>query len=233
MARGQERPRGGAGERPPTERRRRAMARREQILDAAVGLFAERGFAATTTKEIARAAGVADGLVFHYFPDKASILKAIAERRSAFAGEALAILEGAEWRPAREVLGEIGEAFVGTLYGERDLAATMLAEGQTDPELGAGLGEFLGRVVERLAGYLASRARRGELREYVPAEVGAQMFLSSLLVFFVTHRHLPETEWRGRASAHVGALIEAWFAGVGSAAGAAVPSSAPPGEKPA
>lgn len=45
-----------------------------QIRAAARRVFAERGYAAATTDEIARAAGVSPGLVFHYFPSKKALL---------------------------------------------------------------------------------------------------------------------------------------------------------------
>jgi AcrR family transcriptional regulator len=52
----------------------RHAARRLQILDAALTCFAERGFDRTTTAQVARAAGVGSGTLFHYFPTKAQLL---------------------------------------------------------------------------------------------------------------------------------------------------------------
>lgn len=54
-----------------------SAARRKAILDATLPLFARKGFAATTTKEIAQAAGVSEGLIFKHFPSKASLYEAI------------------------------------------------------------------------------------------------------------------------------------------------------------
>ncbi|MBN2467138.1 MAG: TetR/AcrR family transcriptional regulator [Deltaproteobacteria bacterium] len=50
------------------------MDRKKAILDAAAALFAERGFAATPTAEIARRAGVAEGTIFHHFKNKDELL---------------------------------------------------------------------------------------------------------------------------------------------------------------
>ncbi|MBP2297650.1 TetR/AcrR family transcriptional regulator [Azospirillum picis] len=58
-------------------RRLDSSARRRAILDAALPLFARKGFAATTTKEIAQAAGVSEALIFKHFPTKASLYEAI------------------------------------------------------------------------------------------------------------------------------------------------------------
>src|SRR4029453_12240340 len=86
-------------DRQPTARQRQAAARREQILKTALGLFAAQGFDATSTKQIAKEAGIAEGLIFHYFPPKASLLSAILEdrmeERRAFRNELRPLLEGA------------------------------------------------------------------------------------------------------------------------------------------
>jgi len=50
------------------------MSRKEAILEAATKLFAQRGFSATPTSGIAKEAGVAEGLIFHYFQTKEGIL---------------------------------------------------------------------------------------------------------------------------------------------------------------
>lgn len=50
------------------------MSRKDDILDAAVILFAENGYFATPTSAIAKKAGVAEGLIFHHFKNKAGIL---------------------------------------------------------------------------------------------------------------------------------------------------------------
>jgi len=50
------------------------MSKKEAILNAAIDLFAERGFNATPTSAIAKTADVAEGLIFHYFKTKNGIL---------------------------------------------------------------------------------------------------------------------------------------------------------------
>ena len=55
----------------------RHARRRASILEAAAGLFAERGFDRTTTAAICATAGIGSGTLFHYFPDKAAIFRAL------------------------------------------------------------------------------------------------------------------------------------------------------------
>ena len=59
---------------PP--RQRRKDARPQELLDAALRLFVEKGFAATRAEEVAAAAGVSKGTLYLYFPSKEELLKA-------------------------------------------------------------------------------------------------------------------------------------------------------------
>lgn len=60
-----------------TRTRLDAEGRRRAIVEAAMPLFARKGFAGATTKEIARAAGVSEALVFQHFPSKAALYQEI------------------------------------------------------------------------------------------------------------------------------------------------------------
>lgn len=55
-------------------------ARRNQILDAATTVFAEKGFHRATIKDIAKLAGIADGTIYTYFTSKTEVLLAILHR---------------------------------------------------------------------------------------------------------------------------------------------------------
>jgi len=52
-------------------------ARRTQILEAAATVFSEKGFHPTTIKDVARAAGIADGTIYNYFENKSALLLGI------------------------------------------------------------------------------------------------------------------------------------------------------------
>lgn len=56
--------------------------RREQIIDAAMRVFAQKGFAKATNKDIAREAGITAGLIYHYFTSKEDLLGVVIEERS-------------------------------------------------------------------------------------------------------------------------------------------------------
>src|SRR5918994_3137507 len=114
---------------PPTSRRltsrqRQAAARREQILKTALKLFAAQGFDATSTRQIAREVGIAEGLIFHYFATKASLLSAILEdrvqERRAFRRELRPLLEAATGKPAPEVLRSVASGWFATLRRDEE-----------------------------------------------------------------------------------------------------------------
>src|SRR5256885_4023790 len=58
----------------------RSERSRNQILDAALKLFAHRGFGATSVRDIAEEAALSKGNVYHHFPDKESIFRALLDR---------------------------------------------------------------------------------------------------------------------------------------------------------
>lgn len=62
---------------PPAKHARRKDARPGELLDAALGLFVEKGFAATRAEEVAKLAGVSKGTLFLYFASKEELFKAV------------------------------------------------------------------------------------------------------------------------------------------------------------
>jgi len=57
--------------------RRRKEARPAELLDAALEVFVERGYAATRLEDVARRAGITKGAMYHYFENKESLFKAM------------------------------------------------------------------------------------------------------------------------------------------------------------
>src|SRR5437588_4302505 len=65
------------------QREERSERSRRNVLDAALRLFAHRGYRATTVRDIADAAKVSTGAVYHYFADKETMFRALLEEFSA------------------------------------------------------------------------------------------------------------------------------------------------------
>ncbi len=62
---------------PASARQRRKDARPQELLDAALDLFVERGFAATRSEDVAARAGVSKGTLYLYYPSKEELLKEV------------------------------------------------------------------------------------------------------------------------------------------------------------
>ena len=98
----------------PAHRRRRKEARPQELLDAALALFVEKGFAATRAEEVAAAAGVSKGTLYLYYPSKEELFKAVVRHNLSSL-----IAEGVEVEGQRDFLAENGcYDFQGYLYSK-------------------------------------------------------------------------------------------------------------------
>lgn len=68
---------------PRRSQAQRRAETRNQLLDTALSLFAEKGFADTGTPEIVERAGLTRGALYHHFRDKTDLFRAVAEREAA------------------------------------------------------------------------------------------------------------------------------------------------------
>ncbi len=87
--------------RPSPRWRRRAEARPEEILDAALAEFTERGFDAARMEDIAGRAGLSKAAIYLYFPSKAALLEALIEAKvSPLAKQAATLAQAGRPDPA-------------------------------------------------------------------------------------------------------------------------------------
>ncbi|HET8729142.1 MAG TPA: helix-turn-helix domain-containing protein [Alphaproteobacteria bacterium] len=68
--------------RQPRSNRERTQATRHALISSARTLFVEKGYAATSTPEIAAAAGITRGALYHHFEDKRDLLRAVLDREA-------------------------------------------------------------------------------------------------------------------------------------------------------
>jgi AcrR family transcriptional regulator len=198
---------------PRTTRQQQALARREQIVEAALGLFAQQGFDGTSTKHIAQVVGVTEGLVFHYFPTKADLLTAVLETHHSFLNTLRSILAEANDQPASVMLPRIATGWLKTLRREAAITAVLLGTAQTNPQVGETLHQVIRVGITLLATYLRTRVQAGELRADLSLETSAHLFFSSLIIFFVTYRSLTDTAWDARVTTFVQEMLSVWFTG--------------------
>jgi AcrR family transcriptional regulator len=105
---------------PPVDRRR-------QILDAAIRVFARQGFHACRVSDIAREAGVAYGLVYHYFDTKEQVLNELFEERWSLL---LAAIDEVDARPipSREKLDAVAGFIIDSYRHDPELMKVIIVE---------------------------------------------------------------------------------------------------------
>jgi transcriptional regulator, TetR family len=102
-------------------------ARRAQILRAAIELFGEHGYRATSLREIATHCGITHAGVLHHFPTKEALLVAVLKQRDAEDTEGLQT-EVTSWQEAGQLLLDAVQANITTRRGLVELFVTLSAE---------------------------------------------------------------------------------------------------------
>jgi TetR/AcrR family fatty acid metabolism transcriptional regulator len=105
---------------PPVDRRR-------QILDAAVRVFARQGFHACRVSDIAREAGVAYGLVYHYFTSKEQVLNELFTERWSLLLQAIEEID-AQPTPPREKLDAVAGFIIDSYRHDPELMKVIIVE---------------------------------------------------------------------------------------------------------
>ncbi|BFH59960.1 TetR/AcrR family transcriptional regulator [Paenibacillus azoreducens] len=109
-------------------------SRRDQIIDAAVASFAEHGYYKTTTANVAKAAGVTQPYVFHFFKSKEDLFIAVLERAKGKIEEAFVNVEA----PPEQLVEVMGRAFGQLMKTHRDeMLVTMQAFTTSEPGIRA------------------------------------------------------------------------------------------------
>jgi AcrR family transcriptional regulator len=109
-------------------------ARRDQILEAAVGVFADKGFHRATTKEIASAAGVSEGTIYNYFENKADLLINMITRLADMEALPDELTGALEW-DAQEFLAAMMRHRMARIEQNHEILQAILPEILINPEL--------------------------------------------------------------------------------------------------
>jgi AcrR family transcriptional regulator len=159
-------------------------ARRDQIVEAATRVFAEKGFHRATTREVARAAGVSEGTIYNYFADKDALLMAILERLNESERRAQDFEEGMA-TDFRGFFKEYLRRRVGLIWEEQAVFRVALSEMLVNAELRE---RYIREVVNptmRIAEEdFQSRMERGEVRE-MDASLASRSVAGSVLGILV------------------------------------------------
>ena len=137
--------------------------KRKLILDAAVRVFARSGYHGSRVGDIAEEAGVAHGLLYHYFSSKEQVLQTIFRENWGELIERFRAVEAAD-EPAGEKLAGIAKILLRTWRNDPDLVTVMVREVARSPQLQAQVEEvreafaIVQRVIEQ--GQAAGTFRR-------------------------------------------------------------------------
>ena len=178
---------------PPVDsalRQRRQDARPHELLQAALELFVEKGFAATRAEEVARRAGVSKGTLYLYYPSKEELFKAVVRHNLS-----TLIAEGVEI--AGQFDGSSSDLLVRLLHTWRQrignspaggIHKVVLSEVRNFPELAQFYTDEVIVPADNLfSGCVERGIARGEFRPMPTHEVA--MALIAPMIFMALHRH--------------------------------------------
>ena len=162
--------------------------RREQILQTAVNLFSQRGFKGTTTKEIARAVGVSEAMLFRHFATKEELYGAILDEKGCREGakrfpweENAALQKAIEQKDDKAVFYHIALDAMNQHQNDVSFLRLLFYSALEEHSLADRFfHEFVQQVYEFIGGYIQQRQKDGAFRKFKP-RVAVRAFLGMLI----------------------------------------------------
>ncbi|TAN40089.1 MAG: TetR/AcrR family transcriptional regulator [Nitrospirae bacterium] len=172
-----------------------AIKTRDKILNAGLKLISTRGYLGATTKEIARAAGVAELTVFRHFESKEKLFEAVLTRYT-FLPVLKEMIPEIAGMPYEKALREIAGRQLQVLSLRRDMVKIMHAEMGRYPEKVQEIyHSFIDQLIKVLAAYFDGLIKKGLLREF-DAELGARAFFGMFFSYFNAQEFLMRKKHR-------------------------------------
>jgi len=161
-----------------TERSIAQTEKRRQLLDAAVRVFARKGYHASRVGDIAEEAGVAHGLLYHYFERKEAVLEAIFRETW---GELLAAIRDVEAAglPAREQLRQVAAIILRSWKRRPDVVRVLVLEIARSPDLHRRFDE-LGELFAAIERIVALGQSDGVFRDELDPRLASWIFYGAL-----------------------------------------------------
>jgi TetR/AcrR family fatty acid metabolism transcriptional regulator len=153
--------------------------KRRQIMEAAVRAFARKGYHACRVGEIAEEAGVAYGLVYHYFGSKEEVLESIF--RDTWTQMLARIKEVAEsGESANEQVRKVTALVLRTWRRDPDLVRVLVREVTRSPEQLQRQIDEIGHAYDALEQIVANGQETGEFRSDLNSKIAATIFYGAL-----------------------------------------------------
>lgn len=160
------------------ERTQGVEDKRRQLLDAAVRVFARKGYHASRVGDIAVEAGVAHGLLYHYFASKDQVLEAVFRENWSVLQARIASVEETD-EPAADQLRHISAIVLRTWLHLPDVVRVVIREFGRSPELAERIGE-LAQPIEVIQRVIERGIERGEFRKDIDPRVAATVVYGSI-----------------------------------------------------
>lgn len=164
---------------PRVPRQARSRDKRDRLLAAALALFGERGYEATTIDAIADRAGVSTGIFYNYFRSKRQILLTLAEER--LARVRLDVASLAEGPLTEERIASMLQTYLVESRDYVGLQRARLELALSDPDVAAYDSRQHASMRDEMARGIARRVADGELRAHLDAQ-GAAAAILALIV---------------------------------------------------
>jgi AcrR family transcriptional regulator len=194
--------------------RRRKDARPQEILEAALACFAEKGFATTRMEDIAERAGVTKGTIYLYFESKEAVFKTLVREsigsQITQVSESIRTFDGNSSDLLRFVLGTIGE-FIRT-SDRVVLPKVLLADAGNFPELAQFYREeVIDKGLGAMSAVIARGISRGEFRAVAPQHT-ARLCVAPLLLAILWRTTFAQFDsepydYRGLVDTHLDVLL--------------------------
>jgi len=155
-----------------------AEEKRRVILDAAVRVFAHKGFHTSRVGDIAEEAGIAHGLLYHYFSSKDEVLETIFRDNWTLLLDRIHAVEESD-EPAREQLGHVAAILLRTWRHEPDVVRVLVREIARSPELQQRIGELV-KPIDAIQRIVEHGQRTGEFRSDLDSRLAAIIFYGGI-----------------------------------------------------
>jgi TetR/AcrR family transcriptional regulator, fatty acid metabolism regulator protein len=154
--------------------------KRRLILDAAVRVFARQGFHACRVSDIADEAGVAYGLVYHYFDSKDEVLDVLFLERWNVMLELIREVDAQEI-PVREKLGAIASFIVDSYRHDPDLMKVIIVEvTRAANSFGNTHIAMIREAYDLIGGMIAKAQEQGVFKEQIESRFAAMAFYGAI-----------------------------------------------------
>ncbi|MAU41259.1 MAG: hypothetical protein CMF31_06530 [Kordiimonas sp.] len=186
---------------------------RDAILEAASRLFAEKGFASTSTRAIAKAANVSTGLVFHYYPTKLDLFREVAIAENTLFAKTLELLQSSPSLSAHQFAQHFQQLFI-ELLAPGNISARLfwisLTGSGASSEMDELFTEANNNLITSITSFLDTQKEQGELAASADTNAAAWNFLGGFLWIFMSLR-FQEEKWIENATPLTDRHVAFWY----------------------